>query len=222
MANTYLTMQQRIADEFVNESITTAQIKNAIQTAISYYQNTPFFFNQKITTFTTIGGRQYYDASDLADIPNIFQMRNATIALNGTNLPLDEAEFNDIDDTQTGSFIGFPYLYAYYTQKIRLFPIPDSGYIVTLSFIQNFTALSADTDTNSWMVEAEAMIRQRAKMLLAIDILHSDDMAARCKNMEDEEYDGLMDETRQRSSTKSLRYPALLGNRRSFNIFTGR
>jgi len=218
--NTYLTMQQRIADEFINTAVTNAHIKNAIQSAIAYYEITPLYFNQKQATFNTIASREYYDATDLADIPDIGHIRSAVVALNGIKNPLYQAEFNDIDAAQSGVMIGFPYNYAIYSRKLRLFPIPDAAYPITLSYVTLLPALVNDTDTNGWMVEGEAVIRQRAKRILALDILYSDEMAMRCKSLEDEEFESLMDETRARTASTSLKYPQIMPTR-SFNIYQG-
>ena len=77
--STYGTMKTRIADEFVNESITTAQISNAIQTAIKHYQRKPFWFNTKRSTFATVAAQEEYAAAANADIPYIVMIDSMSV-----------------------------------------------------------------------------------------------------------------------------------------------
>jgi hypothetical protein len=217
---TYAIMQARIADEFINESITTAHIKNAIQSAISAYENTPLYFNQKISSFNTVNSQEYYSEIDYADIPNIVYFRAVNVDVNGSDKAIQPVDFNLIDKVQTGSDFGVPNWYSYFAQKIRLYPIPNAVYSIRISYIAKFAALVADSDSNAWMIDGEELIRQAAKRRLALDILHANDMAARCKVLEDEAMDGLLEETRQRTQNQFLRIPAMLGNNR-FNINMG-
>lgn len=217
----YLTMQTRISDEVLNAAVTTSHIKNAIQTAIGYYENTTFYFNQKTSTFNTVSGQELYTATDLPAIPNIFELRNSTVALSGIKSPLLPVDYDVIDNEQTGSVTGFPYWMSVWEQKIRLYPIPDNTYVVTLSYIQQFSTLSADGDTNAWTTEAEELIRQRAKYILAMDVIIDESLAARATKMGNDAFDSLLTETRQRMPNKQLRIPAMISGGRSFNINRG-
>jgi hypothetical protein len=70
------------------------------------------------------------------------------------------------------------------------------------------------------MNEGEELIRQRAKRLIGLDVIYDDALAARCKVLETEAFDGLLSETRQRLSSGRLVLPAILP-RQSFDIRTG-
>ena len=57
----YLSMQQRIADELGARNDLATQIQNAIQDAIRYYQYQPTFLNEKENTATTtVAGTAIY------------------------------------------------------------------------------------------------------------------------------------------------------------------
>jgi len=216
----YGSMQARIADDFVNESITTAQIKNAIQSAIAFYQRRRFYFNETMTTFSTVGGQEYYTSTDLPDLPNIVQIVTLQGNLNGVLIPLRAVDFKQINYDQYGTFQGFPRAFAVYQEQIRLFPIPDQAYAMTIAYVDKFNVLSADTDTNAWMTEAEELIRQSAKRRLALDILHADDLAQRCGILEKEALDDLNAETRRRYPNTTLQVPGMTRQSR-FNINIG-
>ena len=222
---TYINMINRIQDELVNESLTVAQIKNAIGSAISDYENVTFFFNVKYgtasaPTFTTVSGQEYYTVTDQADIPNIVKIVSASTTVSGYNSPLYSRDYAWIDANQTGLATGSPQYYAYFAQSIRLYPIPDAAYKVNLDYTYKFADLVADADTNAWMNDGEEMIRQAAKYRIAMDILHVDDIAGRCRRMEIDAYDGLLEENRNRWPDPRLAMPDIL-NRNSYNILRG-
>jgi hypothetical protein len=202
---TYLDMQERIADDYVNESITSAQIKNAIQGAIRHYERRPFYFNQKINaSFNTVSGQEYYGAAALSDIPAIVEIRSATVSVSGSKSNLTGVDFGEIGDAQTGSQTGIPYAYSYFSQQIRLYPIPSAAYPITLSYIYKLAALSADADENAWTNDAEELIRQAAKIRIALDTLQSPDLASNAESLRKVAFDELLAENRRRMSKKLL------------------
>lgn len=56
---TYGDMQARIADELARTDLA-AEIQNEIQTAISYYENERFWFNEGQWTFNTVNAQELY------------------------------------------------------------------------------------------------------------------------------------------------------------------
>lgn len=220
MANDYAAMRTRILDEFVNESLTTAQVNNAIQTAIKHYERRPFYFNQKTGTFPTVAAQEYYSSTDLSDIPSIVSIVAATVT-NSTKSKLEPVDFSIMDDTQDGSITGPPEMLAVFKQQIRLYPIPDGIYTITMAYIYRFTALSADGDTNAWMVEGEELIRQKAKRILALDILQADDLATRAASLEAEALDEILAEGRRRLPNTVLRPSPMISLGNTFNFTRG-
>ena len=219
--STFGIMQAAIADEMANDgALTTAQIQNAIKRAIRDYEGRPWWFNQKVATFNTVANQEYYGTSDLADIPDIVRIDSAMITYGGYKNPLAAVNFLDLDQEQNASRIALPNSYTIYKNQIRLFPIPDAVYTVTLSYIYKFAELSADADTNAWMTDGEELIRQAAKKRIAWDYLQADDLAARFAKMEDDAYDSIREEDRNRRPQKFLTAPAMLAPR-TFNILTG-
>lgn len=218
---TYATMRARIADEYVNEAITTAQINAAIQTAIKHYERKPFYFNQKTGTFPTVASQEYYSSSDLSDIPNIVHIVSALATVDSFKRKLHPVDFAMMDDCQDGTVTGPPENLAVFKQQLRLYPIPDAIYTVTLAYTYRFAALSADGDANAWMTDGEELIRQRAKRTLALDYLEADDLAARAAALEGEALDELMAEGRRRLPNTILRPDAALAAGGAFNINRG-
>src|SRR5712671_2258120 len=96
MADSYLDMQMRIADEVQDGNIT-ANIKSAIQDAIKLYRGTRFYFNQKTASFNTVANQEYYDGSALSDIPNLIEIESAVISNTGIKSEIVLETFDNID-----------------------------------------------------------------------------------------------------------------------------
>lgn len=215
---TYAVMKARIADELARTDLT-SQIALAVQTAIKHYERQRFYFNQKTTgSFSTVANQEYYTSSDLADIPYFIQIDSMVFTLGSTKLPIVPAPFEKIDAAQTGAAKGSPEYFAYYAQKIRLYPIPSEAWTVTVAYHYRLTALSADSDTNAWVMDAEELIRQKAKRTLYLDVLRDRDGAESCAILEKEAYDGLRSETRRRSSNQRLMTDPMLVGYGGYNI----
>ena len=218
---TYGEMQSTILDEMANDGdLTTEHIKNGILRAIRHYERRPWWFNQKVATFSTVAGQEYYGASDLSDIPNIVRIESALITNTGYKSALKDMDYQSIDWGQTGTDTGVPWYYTVFQNKIRLYPIPDAAYTVTLSYIYKLTELSLDADTNSWTTECEELIRQSAKKRIALDIMQADDLAGRFSILENQALDELLAENRRRRPLKVLQPPAMVPYN-SFDIVTG-
>lgn len=216
----YVTMRTRIADEMVDEAITTSHINNAIQSAIKYYERTEFYFNQTSGTFNTVSGQEWYGVADFAAIPNFVKIKSLTAVYGGINTPIPAADYQELDEVQTGQIIGFPNAYAYYKQSIRFFPIPNGAFPVTVSYVTRFATLSADSDTNAWMTDAEELIRNAAKLRLAVDVIKDDEDAQRCSARAQDILEVLQAETGRRIKQPVLR-PGVPTNRASSNMARG-
>ena len=217
----YATLRNRIADELANDGdITTAQINYAIQDTIKFYERKPWWWNQKVATFSTVNGQEYYGSAALADIPNIVQVISATLTADSLKEPLKAVDYESIDDEQDGSVVGDPRVFAVFKEEIRLYPIPTAVQTVTLSYIYRLTALSADSDSNAWTTDAEELIRQGAKRRIALNYLNSEEIAARVSVLEREAYTELIAENRRRRPNTVLRVPEMLPHS-TFNITRG-
>jgi len=166
-------MKARIADELMRSDLTT-QIGYAISDAIANYQSERFWFNEsRSITFTTVASTEYYTAlsGDVTNAKDILKVDYAVITVGSNVSPLDWIEPLEAEDlSNDGSFTGEPYAYSFYNQQIRLYPIPNDAWTVRLAGHIKIAEPDADGDTgNVWMVEAERLIRSRAKRNLALD-----------------------------------------------------
>lgn len=204
---TYATMRTRILDEYTNESLTAAQVNSAIQSAIAHYQRERFYFNEsRSVTFSTAASQEFYTSSDASDIPNLSLIDELTITDNGTRRPLIPRTWDWIDTVSTTTTsVGSPTDYCYYAQQIRLYPIPDAVYSIRISGLIRLTTLSADSDSNAWMIDGEELIRQRAKWDLATNYLMAPDLSSAASECEAVAYRVLKAETARRLGSGSIR-----------------
>lgn len=191
---TYITLQRQIADELIDSqhllsvisgsSLTLSPIQNAIQSAVSKWEREPFYFNEVYSTplFTTVNAQEFYtsaDAAAIATTPEIYQLH---ALINANRYALAVKSWAELDVVSVNpSATGEPQDYAVFASQIRLYPIPNGAYPIRASRTQKITALSADNDTNVWTQDAFDLIRSEAKLILAEEVIHDDDLAVRMR-----------------------------------------
>lgn len=173
--STFGDMKSRIADELSRSDLTT-QIGLEILTAISHYETERWSWSEQRATASTVTSTAFIALpTDFLDEDSLM------ITINGSKDPVRRVGYEYIDKIDSGDYTGEPSVYAFYDGQIRLYPIPDRAYTITLSYLKAQTALSADADTNDWTNEGEALIRARAKAAVRINYLN--DAAAKQEMM---------------------------------------
>jgi hypothetical protein len=77
----------------------------------------------------------------------------------------------ELESTEVSPAEGQPTSYTYYNQQIRLYPIPNDAWDVTVSAHIKLEAPVSDDETfNAWMTDAERLIRARAKLNLSRNV----------------------------------------------------
>jgi hypothetical protein len=168
---TLAVMKQRIADELARSDLTT-MIGYAISDAINAYQSRRFFFNEnRDVIFNTANGQEWYDVSDSSDIPNLMAIDYMRITVDDTVYTLCRVTPERIEVDTASPAEGQPYSYTYFNQQIRLYPIPNEDWEVTICGHFKIDEPASDTEQlNPWMTDAERLIRARAKVNLARNV----------------------------------------------------
>jgi hypothetical protein len=192
MVATFGDMQTRISDDLGRNDLltstlngTVSPIANAIQSAIKHYESERFWFNEARATASTTAPVASVGTPNYALPTDCIEFDSLSLTVNGTRYALEQAPWSDIDEL-VGITAGFgaPNLYALYADQIWLYPVPDAVYTLTLSYLKSLSALSANSDTNAWVVEAEALIRTRAKVLLMLEVTKDPEGAAGLEALE--------------------------------------
>lgn len=175
-------LKARVADE-LNRNDLTNQIGYAVNDAIALYQTRRFRFNQTRATFSTTAGTEFYTTSVIpTDIVEVDSLR---ITVNGRMVILDKWSYLQMDEIATTTNTrGQPRAWSWYANQIRLYPVPDATYTLTISYLQRIAAPASDTDSNVWTDEAASLIRHSAKRMIYSDVLMNQGDAAACAQSE--------------------------------------
>lgn len=199
----YGTMQTRIANELARADLS-SYIKDAIKSAVSHYSRHHFWFNETTGTFNTADGTEYYAV--VTTVPDFVEIDSMVITVNGNKYPLVQRDMDYIDAVSGNTSLkGVPTDYCYYKESIRLYPIPNGVYTITMAYVKKFADLSATADTNAFMTTGEQLIRSRAKADLMTNYLMDYQGAGFMKRLEQEAYDNLLSESAMKLSTGCIK-----------------
>ena len=201
---TYGDMLARIADELDRTDLS-SQIQKAVLTAVAYYERKPFWFTESSFTFSTVAGQELYTSSDAPAIATTPEIDRLNGNFFGLRTPLQKRDWEQIDNISTlTTSRAMPQDWAYRAYAIRLYPIPDRAYTITAYHVPRLTALSANSDSNAWTNDAEALIRSRAKIDLMLNVIRGPEMeqeVAALRGQEQDELSALFAETARRKAT---------------------
>ena len=197
---TYGAVVNRIVEELPRgDTSITAIVAQQMLSAIEFYTNERFWFNEKHTTLTTSSSLAYYSwPVDMIEIDSVVAFDSG-----GTKYELDPISYQEMNARDYGTNFGQPYWYSPYGQKFRLYPVPDATYTIVVSHQYSPATLSASTDTNPWTTEAEALIRARTLKNCAARFKDYD-AAQMYQQMESQEYTRLKNQTEKLLGTNDL------------------
>jgi len=209
---TLAAMKARIADELARSDIG-ANISNAINDAITFYQRKRFYFNEtgpNGSTFNTVAGQTTYSVSDDPDIPYMYDVDDLFITVANNNYTVKRIDPSQWRILQIPTFRGQPYQYMFLNQAISFLPIPDRAYQMQIVGHYKLAAPASDTEAdNHWMTDAERLIRSCAKRLLYQEVILDADGAAASQAAESESLDDLKSVTATMVRTGFIRPMAL-------------
>lgn len=205
---TFGDMKTRIASELHRSDLST-YISNSILSAIAFYESNRFFKGEKRGTFSTIAGQRYYGTTTASPgtLPSdIVEIDSIVTTVNNRIYKLDQVSYEHLEDIDAGvtPLSGYPRLWAWYSEQIRLYPSPNNAYLLTLSYQYERPVLSADSDTNFWTEDAEELIRSRAKKDLYMTVVYDSEKASLCGTMETLAFKSLKNQTVKLLSSNQL------------------
>lgn len=184
--STFAEMQSRIADD-LNRTDLTTQIKKAINRAISHYSNEEFWFAETYSTFNCVADQETYGTVDglPTDLRDIVLLQ---VTISGSDYILNRRSISYVREQDPSNNSGQPTDYAFFQQKIYLYPIPDDEYTIKIFYKKDYADLSATSDTNDFTTipEAEELIENRAEWWLATRLLRDKELAELAKLNEQE------------------------------------
>lgn len=209
---TLAVMKARIANELGQRTDLDAEIAYAINDAIAAYQAENFHFNQgRSITFNTVNGQAFYGEADEAALARVWTIHYAMLFIGNqpyTLAHLDPA--NAEASSSNGTSTGQPSYYTWYGDQIRLYPVPDGAWTVRLGCTASVPAPATDGEaSNPWMTHAERLIRSRAKLELALHVLHEETTAIAMGEAVKEAFRQLKDKTTKRTGAPGGKVKAM-------------
>lgn len=197
---TYGDLQDRIQSELQRQDLS-AEVRLAIQSAITFYEPERFYFSEARSTRNTEADKQYYP------LPSDFQKADWITVLDASSSrhSMVEKQWASIEEFQTGSVKGLPAYFAQYANELRLYPIPDASYRLEIAYVKNQGDLSATSDYNAWTNDAEELIRMHAKVDLWENQIRDMEQAQIARRREIEALEQLRSETSSRQATGTVR-----------------
>lgn len=196
-------MQTRIANEMARSDIG-SYIRDAIQTAIRKYERKRFYFNETTTTLTLSSSQHIYTSADLGAIATLVDIDDIKINVSGSSYLLTERDYSYLNGLDVSLTNGDPTDYAYYSKSLWVYPMPNTQRLCTISYVERAATLSANSDTNYWMTDAEALIRLEAKSDLYANVARNAEMAVMCAQLAKNELDALNLETDSKGMSSGI------------------
>ena len=184
----------------------TFQIVQAIKAAVRYCERNTYYFNEtRDIIFPTMAGQEWYDGADNPQIPKLVHVSAAWLEESGRNLPLVQAAPEELELWSDGSAArGRPTRYAYFGQRIRLYPIPTNGTDLIRLEVSPYRIVESGALSGIayvWLTDAFDMIKARAKYILYKDTLKSPDLASEALNDFNDQHNALKAETTARNGS---------------------
>jgi len=198
----FLAFVSRIANELQRTTLI-GDIKDAANAAIKEAAQTRFYFNEmRGLTFDTVADTEYYADQNLTEVDSLF------ITVGATRYNLYPDTNFQADNRADGNIVrGRPDRFARSGMFLRLWPVPDAVYAVTMEGFGRLTPwpLVADTAENAWLTEGEQYIRALTKRNFLRDRVRDYKEAAIFDATAEDYKDQLLAETSQRFSTGRMR-----------------
>jgi hypothetical protein len=199
-------MKSHLSDDLDDTSATYAtQIARAITRSIEHLKKTRFAFNEsRSITITTVIGQSDYttdaSANPLSDVMKLDGMFLTDTGGQVTPLsPITPQQMQVLLDNSAST--GEPYNYTWYANALRIYPLPDAAYTLTLLAWYRLAAPSSDGSSNAWTNEAYDLVKARALYYLASNTLRDPDLATMARIAETEAEEALIREMNSRNGT---------------------
>lgn len=199
--STYGTLLSDVLDDLDRDDIT-AQAQTAINAAIDHYEHEPWWFTEVRATTSTTDGDEYVELPD-----NFEDLYSLTININNNTYPLLQRTFYEMDEQFIASnlYKGRPTDFSIFDEQIRLYPIPDDAYTLTLAYSKSLGDLSTATDSNEWTTTCKDLVRFHAAADLATNKLQDQARGDRFKMQEMSEYNKLRGHHTRRTASGRAR-----------------
>ena len=168
MAEDLGTMETRIRRELSRTGLT-ADIRDAVVSAIKFYEGDRYEFNEDSATASTVTGDPFVSAPT-----NFIAIDSIKLVSSGQERVLDEENAIELDERWETT--AEPTAYAVFKNRLRLHPTPDKVYEMRIMYHKTLPEISASASAssiNAWTTAAETLIRTKAKEYINDHVLRN-------------------------------------------------
>lgn len=187
------TISKKLVDDS-NVAVTSAQIKTAINEAITYWKRRALWFNEFEETITLTAENPAFSLSTNTPL-YIFPKGGVAIDYSDQRYPLTKVSTSYYDRINA-EFTGLPFLWTYRNDGFEVYYYPDQAYSVIVRGIKDYTAFATngddDAETNDWLTEAELVIQYWALSRLHGEFRQDEKMESYYTARAENEYENLM------------------------------
>lgn len=194
--STYAQVKARILAEIKRPTMT-AEVQAHLLRAIEYYAARRTWKNEGTNTITLTA-----ETNTKAVPTGLRDASRVAVVVGGYDYELDKITREVMADrhgADTGT--GQPIEYSWEDGSFKFWPTPDAAYTVNVTGIYDDTALSGDSDTNSWTTIGEDLVVARAKHTICRDVTLDPEMMALSQMAERAARNRLFGETNARTAT---------------------
>lgn len=188
-----------------------AEIDQAVNAAINFYENKYFWFQEGFAALTTTAG-----VATLSTLPTDFKFQqhpNSLVLLNNNfRYELQHITGAELDAVSNDVSNQLPRFYTYRVGQFEVEPLPDQVYTVNLYYYKSYVDLVDDTDTNDFTNNAERLIEYKTLLDLIGDYKPEDSRYALYTQKVKEEFNEIENETYNRTSTGRISTENIIGN----------
>ncbi len=200
-------LRSRIITETVRNDLAddlASLLDTEIASAIGYYENERWWFNESRTTGVLTIGQEYTPLPS-----NFIFIDSFYITVGMVRYELTPRSMEYIEDQYTVPQVGQPTDYAVFGPSARLWPTPNLAFPTIWLTVGNVTPVldyGDGSSANFWTQQGADLIVARVKMNLYRDQFRDADGLALSTNAESAAYKTLKGDTNRRVSTGKIRY----------------
>ncbi len=192
-----------------NTAVSSDDVGEMINQAVSYWKNNRFSFNEITDTTTLTEGNPDVPLPDDWLCPSIDDA--FVIEYSGIRYPLKKVSESAYNAMYLSNGIGQPWWYSRQaTSGFKVYPNPDRDYVLRRFYLRDYAPLVNADDTSDWTTFGDNMIKYTALAYGTRDFRQDLDMSDRFMAQAQKEYDSLMATTRKDNATGSLSISSIL------------
>lgn len=173
--STYAELKAQIADD-LRRSDLTSQIARAVLSSVRDHGAERFWFNEtRSYTLALSAGTSEYSITEQAPVKDFIRFDWLKVPVSGIDTELTYVSPREMEILHASTVTDSPCDWTYFADKIRIYPVPDASYTLTIAGHYRLVELEDETDENAWTTEAFDLIRYSAlKRIFAFPVRNPD------------------------------------------------